>query len=71
MVNLTSGKSTPEGNLPHKTIESGRDLGVSYELLLFFVDLPNGQWPCDRNVFLKADFHLTFFVRVVSILRPL
>ena len=33
-------KTSQKANLPHKTIESGRGLGVSYELPLFFVDLP-------------------------------
>ena len=40
LLTFLQTKSSQKANLPHKTIESGRDLGVSYELLLFFVDLP-------------------------------
>ena len=40
LLTFVQTKTSQKANLLHETIESGRGLGVSLELQLFFVDLP-------------------------------
>ena len=51
VVDLPPGITFRKANLPRQTIEKRYDLGVSWEFLLFFMNIYSSQLACDRNAF--------------------